>query len=287
LLMWLIASLASPPCAIIFEMGKALTKVVVLIRGGGEVASGVAHRLARAQCRVCITEISSPQAVSRGVAFSEAIYEGKKEIEGVVARHVTSFTAIAKTWHEGEIAIIIDPEASIKSNLKPDVLVDAIMAKKNLGTRTTDALLVIGLGPGFRVGRDVHMVVETNNSQNLGKVILKGEAEKDSGIPIAVDGLTFERVLHSPKNGLFQTDKKIGDAVAADEVIASVAEEPLKAKIGGVIQALMRNGVKVTKGTKLVEIDPSGNKDAGFTIRDRIKAIADGVLEAIKTRYKL
>ena len=231
-------------------MGKALTKLVVLIRGGGEVASGVAHSLAREQCRVCMTEITDPQAVSRGVAFSEAIYEGKKELEGIVARHVTSFATIAKTWQEGEIPIFIDPEASLKNVLNPEVLVDAIMAKRNLGTRIADAPLVIGLGPGFKAGKDVHIVVETNNSPNLGKIILSGEAEKDSGAPIAIDGLTFERVLHSPKSGLFQTNKKIGDTVAADEVIASVAEEPLKAKIGGAIQALMRNGVKVEKGTK-------------------------------------
>jgi xanthine dehydrogenase accessory factor len=268
-------------------MGKALTKLVVLIKGGGEVASGVAHSLARAQCRVCLTEIADPQAVSRGVAFSEAIYEGKKEIDGVVARHVTSFTTIAKSWQEGEIPIIIDPEASLKSALNPDVLVDAIMAKRNLGTRISDAPLVIGLGPGFKAGKDVHMVVETNNSPNLGKLILKGEAEKDSGVPIAVEGLTFERVLHSPKNGLFQTSKKIGDSVAADEVIASVAEEPLKAKIGGTIQALMRSGVNVAKGAKLVEIDPTGSKDAAFTIRERVSKIADGVLEAIRTRYSI
>jgi len=268
-------------------MGKALTKLVVLIRGGGEVASGVAHRLAREQCRVCMTETTDPQAVSRGVTFSEAIYEGKKEIEGVVARHVTSFPSIAKAWQEGEIPIIIDPEASMKSILNPEVLVDAIMAKRNLGTRITDVPLVIGLGPGFKAGKDVHMVVETNNSQNLGKVILKGEAEKDSGVPIAVGGLTFERVLHSPKNGLFQTNKKIGDTVAADEVIASVAEKPLKAKIGGTIQALMRSGVKVDKGTKLAEIDPTGSKDAAFTVRDRSSKIAEGVLEAIKTRYNI
>jgi xanthine dehydrogenase accessory factor len=268
-------------------MGKALTKLVVLIRGGGEVASGVAHRLAREQCRVCMTEVPDPQAVSRGVAFSEAIYQGKKEVEGITARHVTSFTSIAKTWQEGEIPIFIDAEASIKSTLNPEVLVDAIMAKRNLGTRITDAPLVIGLGPGFRAEKDVHIVVETNNSPNLGKVILKGEAEKDSGVPIAVDGLTFERVLHSPKSGLFQTSKKIGDSVAADEVVASVAEKPLKAKIGGTIQALMRSGVKVAKGAKLVEIDPTGSKDAAFTIRDRISKIAEGVLEAIRTRYNI
>jgi xanthine dehydrogenase accessory factor len=268
-------------------MGKELTKLVVLIRGGGEVASGVAHRLALARCRVCITETPDPQAVSRGVAFSEAIYYGKKEVEGIVARHVTSFSGITRAWQEGEIAIIIDPEAAIRSALNPEVVVDAIMAKRNLGTRITDAPLVIGLGPGFRAGKDVHMVVETNNSQSLGRVILKGEAEKDTGTPIAIEGLTSERVLHSPKNGLFQADKKIGDTVAAGEEVASVAGESIKAEIGGVIRALLHSGTKVVKGTKLGEIDPSGDREVGFTIRERIKAIAEGVLAAILMRYNV
>ncbi len=268
-------------------MAKALTKLVILIRGGGEVASGVAHRLALAQCRVCLTEIPDPLAVSRGVAFSEALYDGKKEIEGIVARHVTSFSGIAKAWQEGEIAIIIDPESSIKDALNPEIVIDAIMAKRNLGTKLTDAPLVIGLGPGFRAGKDVHMVVETNNSQSLGKVILSGEAEKNTGTPIAIDGLTSERVLHAPKNGLFQTDKKIGDTAAAGEEIAAVAGEPVKAEIGGVIRALLHNDTRVEKGTKLGEIDPSGEREPAFTIRDRIRAIAEGVLAAIQMRYNI
>lgn len=268
-------------------MGTALTKLVVLIKGGGEVASGVAHRLALAQCRVCLTEVPQPLAVSRGVAFSEAIYDGKKEVEGIVARHVTSFPAITKAWQEGEIAIIIDPETSIRSTLNPEVLVDAIMAKRNLGTRISHAPLVIGLGPGFRAGKDVHMVVETNNSRNLGKVILRGEAEKDTGVPIAIGGLTSKRVLHAPKNGLLETDKKIGDATTTGEEIASVAGKPVKAEIGGVIRALLRRGTEVAKGTKLGEIDPSGDRDAAFAIRGRIRAIADGVLAAIVMRYNV
>jgi xanthine dehydrogenase accessory factor len=268
-------------------MATALTKLVVLIKGGGEVASGVAHKLALAQCRVCLTEVTQPLAVSRGVTFSEAIYDGKKEIEGLVARQVTSVPGIAKAWQEGEIPIIIDPQTSIKSTLNPEVLIDAIMAKRNLGTRITDAPLVIGLGPGFKAGKDVHMVVETNNSQSLGKVILKGKAEKDSGIPIAIEGLTSERVLHSPKDGLFLTNKVIGDLVAAGEEIATVAGQPLKAEIGGVIRALMRRGTKVARGTKLGEIDPSGNKKACYTIRPKMSIIADGVLAAIQMRYNI
>jgi xanthine dehydrogenase accessory factor len=268
-------------------MAKALTKLVVLIKGGGEVASAIAHRLALVQCRICMTEILQPLAVSRGVTFSEAVYDGKKEIEGIIARHVTSFSGIDKAWQAGEIPIIIDPEASIKSTLNPEVLVDAIMAKRNLGTRITDAPLVIGLGPGFKAGKDVHMVVETNDSQNLGRVILSGEAEKNTGAPVIIEGLTFERVLHSPKNGLFQTEKNIGDSVAAGEEIASVAGVPLKAEVGGIIRALMHRGVNVGKETKLAEIDPSGSKKAAYTIRPKMSTIAEGVLKAIRMRYNI
>ena len=268
-------------------MRTELTKVVVFIRGGGEVASAVAHRLTRAHLKVCLTEIPRPLAVSRGVAFCEAIYEGKKKIEGIVARHVSSADEIPRLWQANEIPIIIDPEAIIKNTLNPDALVDAIMAKRNRGTRITDAPLVIGLGPGFEAGKDVHMVVETNSSESLGKVILKGATERDTGIPVAIGGLTFERVLHSPEDGLFLTDKEIGDFVAAGEVIAWVAEQPVKADTGGVIRALLRRGTKVVAGTKLGEIDPSGSKKACYTIRPKMRVIAGGVLEAILMRYNV
>jgi xanthine dehydrogenase accessory factor len=268
-------------------MNAELPQLVVLIRGGGEVASGVAHKLACAHFRVCLTETSHPLAVSRGVTFCEAIYDGAKEVEGVVARRVKSADQIPKVWQESQIPIIVDPEASVRDTLKPQVLVDAIMAKRNLGTKITDAPLVIGLGPGFQAGKDVHIVVETNNSESLGRVILNGEAEKDTGIPIAIGGLTFERALHSPGDGLFQTDKGIGALVAAGEVVASVAEQPVKAEIDGVVRALLRSGMMVGKGTKLGEIDPSGNKEACYTIRPRVRAIAGGVLEAIMMRYNV
>jgi len=180
-----------------------LSELIVLIKGGGEVASGVAHRLFRAHFKVCLTEIHHPKAVSRGVAFSEAIYDGKKEVEGVVAKLVKSASDILRVWKESKLPIIVDPKATIRDTLHPDILIDAIMAKRNLETRLTDAPLVIGLGPGFQAGKDVHLVVETNNSESLGKVIFDGESEKNTGAPIPIGGLTFERVLHSPENGLF------------------------------------------------------------------------------------
>lgn len=262
-----------------------LSELVILIKGGGEVASAVAHKLARSRLRVCLTETPLPQAVHRGTTFCEAIYEGEKEVEGVVAELITSPEQVFEVWAQNKIAIIVDPEALIKDFLRPDILIDAIMAKRNLTTKISDAPLVIGLGPGFRAGRDVHMVVETNDGQNLGKVILQGEAESDTGIPLDIDGLTFERVLHAPIAGHFSALKMLGDSVSAGEVVAFVAGQPVKAEIGGILRGLLRDGLEVKKGTKLGEVDPGGAKEACYIIRPRMRAIAGGVLEAILMHY--
>ncbi|MFC2049957.1 selenium-dependent molybdenum cofactor biosynthesis protein YqeB [Chloroflexota bacterium] len=266
-------------------MSKKLTELTVLIKGGGEVASGVAHRLYRAHFKICLTEAPNPQAVSRGVSFSEAVYDGEKEVEGVVAKLVKSFSDIPTVWGENKIPIIVDPEAAIKDTLHPSILIDAIMAKRNLGTRLTDADLVIGLGPGFQAGKDVHLIVETNNSERLGEVIFAGEAEKNTGVPIAIDGLTSERVLHSTDDGLFVTEREIGERVTAGEVIASVGRHAFKAPIGGVVRALLRSGIQVKEGTKLAEIDQVASKEICYSIRARVRAIAGGVLEAILIRF--
>lgn len=264
-----------------------LANLVVLIRGGGEVASGVAHKLARARFRVCLTETPQPLAVSRGVAFCEAIYDGEKEVEGITARRVESPNQIARAWRQNKLPIIVDPDALVKDTLKPAVLVDALMAKQNLGTKISDAPLVIGLGPGFQAREDVNVVVETNNSERLGRVIVSGQAEANTGIPVAAGGLTSERVLHAPSDGQFLTKKEIGDMVAAGDIVASVATQPLKAEIDGVVRALLRNGMVVEKRAKLGEIDPSGDIEACFTIRPRVRAIAGGVLEAILMRFNV
>jgi xanthine dehydrogenase accessory factor len=264
-----------------------LANLVVLIRGGGEVASGVAHKLARAHFRVCMTETSQPLAVSRGVAFCEAVYDGGKGVEGITAQRIESPSQIEKVWRQKKLPIIVDPDALVKDRLKPTVLVDALMAKQNLGTKINDAPLVIGLGPGFEAGKDVHMIIETNNSERLGRVITDGRAEENTGIPVAIGGLTEERVWHSPSDGQFTTDKDIGDMVKAGDIVASVAGHPLKANIGGVVRALLRDGTVVGKGVKLGEIDPSGDREACYTIRPRVRAIAGGVLEAILTRFNV
>ncbi len=265
---------------------RKLSELIVLIRGSGEVASGVAHRLHRSHYRVCLTEIANPLAVTRGTTFSEAISDGVKTIMGVTAEHAaTAPEEIYQVWQRGNIPIIIDPKTLIKDQLKPDVLVDAIMAKRNTGTRITDAPLVIGLGPGFYAGRDVHIVVETNHSSNLGRVILDGEAEENTGTPVAIGGLTKERVVWAPRVGIFTTSREIGDSVAAHQVIGWVGDQPVEAPMSGMLRGLLRNGVKVSKGSKLIEVDPVNDRAICSFIADKIRAIADGVLEAVMPRF--
>ncbi len=262
-------------------MGK-LSELKVLIKGGGEVASGIAYRLHRSRLRVCLTETANPRAVSRGTAFSEAVFDGVKTIMGVKAELVSaSPEEIYRVWQQGNIAIVVDPEMSIKEKIKPDVLVDAIMAKRNTGNKISDAPLVVGIGPGFSAGRDVHIVVESNNSRNLGKVILKGEAEKNTGVPVAVGGLTKERVVWSPEAGIFTSTREIGDSVVAGEDIGWVGDQPLKAPLSGILRGLIRNGVPVAKGSKLIEVDPVNDKAICDIIADKIWRIGEGVLQAI------
>ena len=263
-----------------------LPELIVLIRGGGEVASGIAYRLHLHQLRVCLTEIAAPVAVTRGTTFSEAVFDGVKEIMGVKAELVPAQQEeIHRVWQQGNIPVIIDPEASIKDRIKPDVLVDAMMAKKKTDTRITDAPLVIGVGPGFYAGRDVHIVVESNHSHNLGRVIPEGEAEKNTGIPVEIGGLTKERVIWSPGAGIFTSDKEIGDPVIAGEVIGSVGDRPLKAPLNGMLRGLIRSGVKVSAGSKLIEVDQVHDSAVCNIITSKMMAIGEGVLQAIKLKF--
>lgn len=259
--------------------------LTVLIKGGGEMASGIAHRLAKCHFRVCMTEISQPRAVRRGVSFSEAIYEGEKTVEGITAKHVSSYEEAPRAWDNDKTPIIVDAGALIKEFLKPDVLVDAIVAKKNLGTKITDAPLVIALGPGFYAGRDVHLVVETNRGHNLGRVISEGEAEKNTGIPGVIAGFSTERLLRAPTDGQLWTAKEVGDYIKPGETIALIDGLPVKAKIKGVIRGLLRSGSEVCSGMKIGDIDPRGIKEYCYTISDKARAVAGGLLEGILSYF--
>lgn len=261
------------------------SELAVLIKGGGELASGVAYRLNQCYFKVCMTEIPQPQAVRREVAFCEAVYDGEKEVEGVVAKLISSPDEIFQVWQEGKLPLLVDPETKVKDILKPDVLVDAIIAKKNLGTKISDASLVIGLGIGFQAGKDVHVVIETNRGHNLGKVILQGEGEPNTGIPGEIAGVSAARVFRAPNAGRFSTNKKIGDYIQAGEVVAFVDGAPVRALVGGVIRGLLRDGVEVHKGMKAGDVDPRGIKEYCYTISDKSRAVAGGVLEAILSHF--
>jgi xanthine dehydrogenase accessory factor len=259
----------------------SIENIIVLIKGGGEMASGVAHRLSRCHFKVCMTEILKPQAVRREVSFCEAVYEGEKTVEGITAKRVNSYDEVIEVWNSDRMPLIVDATATIKEILKPDVMVDAIMAKKNLGTKITDAPLVIALGPGFYAGKDAHLVVETKRGHNLGKIIEEGEAEQDTGIPGLIAGFSAERVLRAPGNGILSNVMEIGASVEAGDMVASVNDFPITTKVNGIIRGLLRDGAEVWKGMKIGDVDPRGIKEYCYTISDKASAIGGGVLEGI------
>jgi xanthine dehydrogenase accessory factor len=267
------------------EKIRGLKDLIILVRGAGEMATGVAHRLTRSGFHACLTEIPQPLAVRRAVSFCEAVFDGQKEVEGLLATRVAGQEEIFRAWEEGKVPVAVDPECAIRQVLHPDVLVDAILAKRNTGILITDAPLVIGLGPGFRAGEDVHMVIETNRGHRLGKVIEEGEAEPDTGIPGEISGYTWERVLKAPASGRFKAKNRIGDRVEKGEVVAEVEGAPVDSKIGGVLRGILRDGLWVQEQMKVGDIDPRGVRENCFTISEKARAIGGGVLEAILMRY--
>jgi xanthine dehydrogenase accessory factor len=272
-------------------MVRKLSGLKVLIKGGGEVGSAIAHRLHRSHFRICITELANPLAVSRGTTYSEAVYDGMKTIEGVTAELTELVSgpadAVYRLWQEEKIPVLIDSGTVTKDMMEPDILVDAVMAKKNLGTNVTDAPLVIGMGPGFIAGSDVHIVVETNHGNNLGRVIFDGEAESNTGEPVGIGGLTKERVIWAPCDGSFTADKEIGDHVTCDEVIGTIGNLSIAAPYSGMLRGIIRDNVRVLKGTKIIEIDPINDSAVCYVIRDKMRAIAGGVLEAVMAKFNI
>lgn len=256
-------------------------EMLVLIRGGGDLGTGVAHRLYRAGFPVVITELLQPLVIRRTVSFASAVYEGCITVEGVEARLASDREEIEALLAKDIVPVIVDPEGAIIPVLKPDILVDARMAKRNLGTMINDAPIVIGLGPGFTAGQDVHAVIETARGHNLGRVILQGSAEADTHIPGLVQGYGRERVLWAPCAGIFRGLLHIGDRVEAGQAVAYVAEQPVLASISGVLRGLLHDDLLVHERQKVGDMDPRGVVEHCFTISDKSRAIGGGVLEAI------
>ena len=267
---------------------NSLRELSIGIKGAGEMASAIAWRLYMANIRkIFMMEIPCPLAVRRGVSFCEAIHEKSKTVEGVDAVRADRVDDVKQIWEQGKIAVLVDPGWTSGEKLKPDVVLDAILAKKNLGTTRTEAGLVIGLGPGFVAGDDVHMVIETNRGHNLGRIIASGSAEADTGIPGDIDGYTDERVLRAPHSGVFRTGKVIGDAVKKGEAVGEVAGTEVRTRIDGVVRGLLRSDIAVTRGLKLGDIDPRGVRNHCFTISDKARAIAGSALEAVLRKFNI
>jgi len=261
------------------------SSVRVFVRGGGDLASGVAWRLHQCGFRVVVTEIPEPLAVRRKVAFCEAVYDGQSVVEGVTAVLITGPEEVDGVWDQGFIPVLVDPGVVCRHLIKPEVIVDAILAKKNLGTSVNDAPLVVALGPGFEVAKDAHFVVETNRGHHLGRLLTSGSAAPDTGVPGPVQGITSERVLRAPESGLWRNIVDIGDMVKKGDLVGTVQGEALYAPIDGVLRGLIHPGATVSKGLKIGDIDPRGKKEFCFTISEKALAIAGGVLEAILRTY--
>lgn len=296
--------------------------LLIICRGAGDLATGIIHRLHRAGHRVIALETDYPAAIRRQVSFCEAVYDGSAAVEGVTARlvpaladaetdtetysgindtpaaHVESEkwdrSAIEAVLEAGEVPLLIDPKGESIALLRPDVVVDAIIAKKNLGTTINMAPLVIGVGPGFTAGQDVHLVIESMRGHNLARIITDGMAQPNTGVPGNIAGFTSERVIHAPAAGYIHDVRKIGDIVQKGDEIARIYPDkesydnalseyvPVNATITGIIRGLIREGYYFREGFKIADIDPRESELSNcFTISDKARSIAGSVLEAV------
>jgi xanthine dehydrogenase accessory factor len=252
-----------------------------VVKGGGDLGSGVAWRLHRCGFRVLVAETARPTAIRRAVAFASAVYDGAISVDDVTAQLAADEAGVAAAWDSDQVPVVVDPGAALVDHLRPRAVVDAIMAKANTGTRISDAPIVVALGPGFTAGHDCHAVVETNRGHNLGRVILEGSAEPNTGVPGIVGGKSARRVLKAPTAGVFRGVRAIGDLVAEGEVVAYVQEESIRARLDGVVRGLLHDGLQVKAGMKVGDVDPRGVVDHCFSISDKALAVAGGVVEAI------
>ena len=253
----------------------------ILIKGAGDLATGIASRLYGAGHQILMTEISTPLTVRRTVALSRAVYEGCAEVEEMRAFRADSQEEAGEILSRGDIPVMVDPEAECRIWYEPDVVVDAILAKKNLGTRITDAPFVIGVGPGFTAGSDCHCVVETKRGHTLGNVIWQGSAIPNTGVPGNVGGYTIERLIRASAAGKIEPRVKIGECVEAGQVVAFTGGEPVYAQMSGIVRGMLQEGAAVTENLKIGDIDARAELSHCYTISDKARAIGGGVLEAV------
>ena len=259
--------------------------MLALIKGAGDLASGIALRLWHSGFDVVMTDIKHPTSIRRTVCFSEAVVNKRTDVEDVSAQLAENVTHAKELMKRDILPVFADPDCKCREELCPDVLIDAILAKRNLGTKITDAPIVIGVGPGFEAGTDCHAVVETMRGHTLGRVIYNGSALPNTNIPGLIGGFAGERVLRAPDGGVFRATRKIGDKVMAGDIVGYVGDKPMKCTIGGVLRGLLADGTQTYKGMKAGDVDPRAKKEYCYTVSDKALAIGGGVLEAILHLY--
>ena len=262
------------------ESADGIFNNLIIIRGAGDLATAVAIRLHNSGFRVVCLEVAKPTVIRRTVSFAQAVFEGQACVEGTRARLV-SIDDIEKSFSEDCVPVLIDPAGDAIRILHPAVLIDAIIAKRNLGTSRDMAPFTIALGPGFVAEEDVDCVVETARGHNLARLIYSGSAAPNTGIPGNIEGFTSERVIHSPCSGTFRSVKNIGDIVAKGDVIAEVGGMPVRATIDGMIRGLLHDGLDVPEHFKIADIDPRGSRADYLTCSDKARALGGAVLEAV------
>jgi xanthine dehydrogenase accessory factor len=256
---------------------------LVVIRGAGEMASAVAVCLRSVGFRVVATEIERPLAIRRAVSFSDAMYaaDGRASVEGVTAVRAGAVADIAPILAAGHIALLADPAGRCIATLRPLAVIDAMLAKRNLGTSMEAAPIVIALGPGFCAGHDCHAVIETQRGHDLGRILWEGAAQPDTGAPAAIQGHGADRVLRAPVAGVVAWQARIGDRVNAGQCLGMVDAEPIIAPFAGVLRGAIREGIRAEAGLKIGDVDPRGEVQAAFTISDKARAVAGAALQAL------
>ena len=263
---------------------------VILVRGGGDLATGTIHRLWSAGLKVLVLEAEQPAAIRRQVSVSEAVYEGEAVVEGMRATLVQTLDEAVVVWCRGDVPVMVDPKGALIPQVRPAVVVDAILAKRNLGTTRDMAPLTIALGPGFTAGEDVDFVVETKRGHRLGRIIREGIAVPNTGVPGVIGGYSAERVVHAAREGIFHELRAIGDVVEPGDVIAEIeafngTRTPVTTCIGGILRGLLRDGDPVTMGFKVADVDPRREElENCFLISDKARCIAGSVLELVAAR---
>lgn len=255
---------------------------ICLVRGAGDIATGTIQKLVRAGFKCVVTEVSNPSSIRRKVSLSEAIYEKKTVVEDIEAVLCENLDEIDEYLERYNPVIIVDPKLTILNKMKFDVVVDAILAKKNTGLKKEMAEITIGLGPGFEAGVDCDIVIETMRGHDLARIIEQGFAKKNTSIPGIIDGFSNERVIYADFDGQFTHIKSISDIVNKEEIIAKVGDNYIRATLDGVIRGMIRDNFEVKKGLKIIDIDPRYEEVKNcFKISDKARAIGGAVLEAI------